>query len=214
MLNWIATHFEARIVLLMRHPGAVVESQLRLAEHWDPFWVLNRYRRDAALMNGPLRPHADFLKGELSRAGALTANWCIENLVPSSQASLKGYCVTFYEELLEQPEAEWSRLVRELDLQHTPHLLFLSEPSQQAARQWGRGGGAVGDYNQSYSYWRDRLPSDALEQIESVLDAFGVGFYRVSEDRPDVRAFTRFYHLKTSLPVAATLEADTPVAKS
>jgi hypothetical protein len=214
MLGWVAAHFESRIALLMRHPGAVVESQLRFAEHWDPFWVLERYRTDEALMQGALRPYADFLKRGLSRAGALTANWCIENLVPASEAAQNGYCVMFYEELLEQPQAEWRRLTDSLGLKYVPDSHLLNEPSQQAARKWGRHRSETASYERSYSHWRERLPSGVLDQIASVLDAFGVTFYSLSENRPDVRGFMRTYQLKAGLPASAAVAAGGEVAES
>jgi hypothetical protein len=191
----------------MRHPGAVVESQLRFAEYWDPFWVLERYTADETLMQGALRPYAHFLKRGLSRAGALTANWCIENLVPASEAAQNNYCVVFYEELLEQPQAEWRRLTEGLGLKDVPNPHLLNEPSQQSAQKLRKHASDTASYQRSYSHWRERLPSGVLEQIASVLDAFGVNFYSVPENRPDVRGFMRAYQLKAGLPTAAALVA-------
>lgn len=200
MLGWVAANFDARIALLMRHPGAVVESQLRFAEHWDPFWVLDRYSSDDALMRGPLRRHADFLRRKLSRAGALTANWCIENLVPALDAAQNNYCVMFYEELLERPQVEWPRLVVGLDLRDVPGHQLLREPSQQAAAQWNTDGIRGTNYGQNYSHWRERLPPGVIGEIDSVLEEFGVDFYSVTDDRPDVRAFMRAYQPGVALP--------------
>lgn len=190
MLDWIAGSLNARIVFVMRHPGAAVESRLRFAEHWDPFPLVKKYRDDAALMNGPLSAHAVWLNRDLSRTEALTAIWCIENLVPAAQATANGYLVTFYEELLEHPEVEWPRVVEGLNLVHVPSAQLLEEPSQQSTVRLRKSSTEGESYSRSYARWRESLSRRDLAQIDSVLQAFGVDFYTVSEDLPNVMAFT------------------------
>jgi hypothetical protein len=194
MLDWIQANFEARIVLLMRHPCAVVESQLRLAEHWDPYDLLAKYRNDGALMAGPLNAQNRALQAEFSRPQALAAVWCIENLVPVAQAAANNYQVIFYEELLAQPDREWQRLAHALALHHVPDMSVLQKPSQQAAATWQRGGAAGEDYSSGYGKWRRGLTAQDLREIASTLEAFGVQFYSVGDDRPDLQAFSRVYN--------------------
>jgi hypothetical protein len=196
MLDWIHANFDARIVLLMRHPGAAVESRLRFADQWDPFPLLQRYKGDSALMTGPLARYADWLTRRLTRAEALTAIWCIENIVPAAQAATNGYLVAFYEELLEQPDAEWTRVVHGLGLADVPSGDLLAKPSQQSAV-------ALKDsrrkeaYSRSYADWRKRLSCDEHDEIDEVLKSFGVNFYSMADDRPDVRAFVQTYLAQT-----------------
>ena len=190
MLDWVHANFDARTVLLMRHPCAVVESQLRFPEHWDPYWLLSKYRKDAPLVEGPLRDRAAIVNRNFSRAQALTAIWCIENLVPALQARGNGYEVVFYEELLEQPEVEWPRIARGLGMPTVPGTELLQKPSQQSAVRLQKQGSSEDTYSQSHSSWRTRLPTAAVRDIDSVLQDFGVRFYKVSHDRPDVESFS------------------------
>jgi hypothetical protein len=193
MLDWIRARFAARIVLLIRHPGAVVESQLRFAEHWDPFLLLRKYAGERALLSGPLASHRDVLAAGLGRAEALTAIWCIENIVPAAQAAANGYEIVFYEELLENPDREWRRMSSALGLQAVPGPVLRQTPSQQAAATWEGSGPETADYAQACGGWRDRLSAENSGQIQSMLDTFGVSFYSIANNRPDTHAFRRSY---------------------
>jgi hypothetical protein len=195
MLDWVHANFDARIVFLMRHPGAAVESRLRFADHWDPFPLLQRYHNDAALMDGALRGQIDWLTRDLSRAEALTLVWCIENVVPASQVASNGYVVAFYEEMLEQPGVEWARVVQGLGLSEMPGDDLLGRPSQQSAvvlQECKK----TETYLKSYARWRERLSPGELADIDGVLKMFGVDFYSVAEDRPDRAGFARTYLVK------------------
>lgn len=191
MLDWIRANFPARIVLLMRHPCAVVESQLRFSETWDPYPVLARYTANAALTNGPLHDRSSILARKLSRAEALAAIWCIENFVPASQAAANDYQVIFYEELLERPDQEWLRLAEGLSLNIVPAAGLRQIPSQQAAVRLLKRELVDKSYPYSYANWREQLSTEDLRQIAAVLEAFGIDFYSVSEARPDVDLFRR-----------------------
>ena len=193
MLDWLHENFKPRIVLLMRHPCAVVESQMRFQEHWDPCWLLAKYRKDEALMEGPLRGRVDLLNKELTKAQALAAIWCIENLVPASQAAANGYTVAFYEELLEQPELEWQRIAQGLGVPVTPGPELLQQPSQQSAVRLQKREMSDDSYSESYGSWRKGLPTTDVRQIADVLDAFELDFYSTTENRPNVASFNNAF---------------------
>lgn len=191
MLDWIRGHMDAQIAFLIRHPGAVVESRLRLSDRWDPSSLLAKYRDDEALCSGALEEFEPALQRPQTSAEALTTIWCIENLVPAAQAARNGYEVVFYEELLERPETEWRRLADGLQLNCVPATELLARPSQQAAVNWKRGGAGESDFANNHAKWQTRLNDAELRQIDMTLNAFHVDFYSVSEPRPDVDAFTR-----------------------
>lgn len=201
MLDWIHANFDARILLLMRHPGAAIESRLRFAEHWDPFPLLEQYRNDPGLMSGPLSAHSASLGHRLTRTEALAAIWCIENLIPASQAAPNGYVVAFYEELLESPDTEWQRVAVGLELDRVPAEHLLRRPSQQSAAQLKQAEVPAEDYPKVYGGWLNRVSHEDLAQIDSMLQAFDVQFYDVSEERPRVEVFAqRFLARDNSSP--------------
>ncbi len=192
LLDWVHANFvDARIILLMRHPGAVVESQLRFPDHWDPYRLLARYRNDEALMDGPLREQATLLNQDFSPSQALTAIWCIENLIPATQAAANRYQIVFYEELIEQPETEWQRIAVGLDLTAVPAADVLERPSQQSSVRLQNQANNGDSYSVSYANWRKRLKAEDRRDIAAVLDAFRVDFYTVSANRPNVDLFAK-----------------------
>ncbi len=193
MLDWINANFDAQIVLLMRHPCATVESQLRFPDYWDPYQLLERYRTDAGLMKGPLGERIRVLDTELSRSRALAAIWCIENLVPILQASANRYQIVFYEELLERPEVEWRRITQGLGVPAVPDADLLKQPSQQAAVRLQNQNTAGEAYSESYASWRKRLTAEEIEQISTVLNHFGIRFYTISETRPNIEMFRQAF---------------------
>jgi len=181
MLGWIRKNFDARIVLLLRHPGAVVESQLRLGgDDWDPYDILKRYRNDDALMSAYGELYVRLLQRELSPAQALTAAWCIQNQMPLREAESNGVMVVHYESLLEDPTQEWGRIIRGLGLLRAPDEILLKRPSQQASRQSKR----AGFDSQSHRRWMDRIAPAALEEVNRVLQELEISVYDVRDPLP------------------------------
>ena len=179
MLDWLSANFPLRTIFLVRHPAAVIESQLRYEIAWEPSRILARYSEDRALMTGPLADYADFLNSSMSRAAAYTTVWAIQNMIPMAQAKQNGYTVVFYEELLESPGTEWRRIVDALELEQMPETDLLNQPSQQATRDIGES-----SYAKSYAKWRQALSTEELEEIQRTLDRFSIDCYRVDQERP------------------------------
>ena len=184
MLGWLRRTFDARIVFLLRHPAAVVESQLRLGgDDWEPYEHLARYRGDAEFQRSSVGRYDTLLEADLSPAEALTTIWCIENQHPLEQAERTGYEVVFYEHLIEEPEREWCRVVRALGLSGLPDAGLLTKPSQQASREW-RTQRLTNDYRR----WMDRISPPVSAEIDSVLRRLGVSVYAVGDPLPRISA--------------------------
>jgi len=135
MLDWLSRRHGWKVVLLVRHPGAVVESQLRLRRGpvWDPEPVLNRYRSDAHLHELTKDRYRRLLSRHLSTVEALAVNWVIENQWAMEQARESGVTVVFYEQLKASPGREWSRVCRTLGLSDVPSAPLIGRPSQQSS---------------------------------------------------------------------------------
>jgi hypothetical protein len=181
MLAWIAERFHAKIVLLVRHPGAVVESKLRLGGiSWDPAQMLDTYRRDERLQELRGGLYWDLLHGDLTPAQALALLWCIENQVPMAESTANGYLVVHYEDLVDQGPPVWDRISRFLGLQSDGwDDSLLTRPSQQASNVW-QGQDAV----RSHANWLNRISPDALAEIDAMLEMTEEKVYRAREPRP------------------------------
>ena len=133
MLGWLSKNYGDKILLIVRHPGAVVASKLRLGgRHWQHDPLLKRYFQDKRLAEAYKYCVAWESPQSLSPITGHTLIWCIENSLPIQQAQKSGYHIVFYEELISNPENEWKRVVDALGLSHVPDRVFLARPSEQA----------------------------------------------------------------------------------
>lgn len=181
MLDWMHKTFNPRILFLMRHPGAVVESRLRLGgDDWDPYQLLDRYKRDLPASGEYATRYAHVLSRSLSPAQALATIWCIENQIPFEQAHLNGYLVVSYETLLKDPETEWSRILQGLGLNNAPGQDLIKKPSQQSSSQWK--GQTYGESN--YNRWLERIGEKDLREVDEILKELGVSVYDAHDPYP------------------------------
>ncbi len=119
-LAWIARHFPGfPIVLVVRHPCAVVASRLR-AGFEAPFdRDLGAFLDDEKLVDHHLGPFMDTLTKITSDFDREIARWCIETIVPLRQiaraADQSRIKVFFYEHLVADAETAIARLFRAVD---------------------------------------------------------------------------------------------------
>jgi len=117
MLPWITKnfHFKYKPVYMVRHPFAVVASQLRHGS-WDHF--PNRFEVPRCPFSDFYSLHESFLKTLNSREEVLTALWCLTNSVPMSHSGNNHDWVTiYYEHLLINPEKELNRIFEIWDIE-------------------------------------------------------------------------------------------------
>lgn len=186
MGGWLAVRFQARVLLVVRHPCSVIASQLRLdPSAWHDFRELyQHYLSDEKLASGPLVGLRGYLAGLSDPFEIRTALWCIENAIPSRSASDDGVGVVFYEELLLDHDAAWTNALATLDLVHRPTSEVLNEPSQQASVDRK----ATSSADSTISRWQTRLDEDQKRKIQGVLDRFEVGIYSTADPMPLLRS--------------------------
>jgi len=189
MLDWLARKCGCKIVLIVRHPGAVVESQFRLGRGpvWDPIPVLDRYRRDERLHELTQGRFQPLLARRLSRIEALAACWVIENQWAVEQAPLSGIAVVYYEQLKASPGEEWARICRVLNLPNVPSSSLTSRPSQQSSGRNTEKAVPVGND----AGWQRNLSREQVARIQGVLDEAGSVGYSMSDARSPSSSGTR-----------------------
>jgi hypothetical protein len=178
MVPWLRSVFPtSRFVLLLRHPAAVVASQLKGG------WQLSSRRlRDQPGLANTLDlqalgqfgwPESGFLSNLLF--------WAIENSVALGAARQSGMLVLFYEDLCLDPEREIGRLRDYLGLDFPDRVLDrLDRASWSSDSRVGRL-----DAEQKVSRWTQTTSTDELRLIEDVLDACGLGGLYGREPSPD-----------------------------
>ena len=180
MLGWLSRHLRARIVLIVRHPGAVIESQYRLGRVWDPEPVLQRFRDDSHLHELTRQRYRKLLSRRLSRIEALATVWVIENQTALASASTHAVEVVYYELLRSCPDREWGRIANALDLQSIPGEAVRGRPSQQSST----GGRPLAAASTDSPRWLRSLTSDQVASIQGVLDEAECDLYSMSQPEP------------------------------
>jgi len=182
MLGWLAQRLSARTLLLVRHPGGVVASQLRTDPHyWQrPEDLLQGYLSEPALLETHLGPLTDFLSGPLEPVELRTALWCIENAIPVREAAAWNVTAVSYERLLLRDGEEWRRTLDALALSQRPDDASLERPSAVASKDFKSRPPAA----RGVERWMESLSDRDKARIDAVLDRFGVTAYRTDDPLP------------------------------
>ena len=188
MLGWLKKNFRARIVFLVRHPGAVVASQLRSLQAWRPERTVERYRQDAPLVDTLAAPVRERLFAELSDPEALTLSWCIENGQALQQAARHGIPIVWYEHLVRAGLPEWERILAALELAELPAESLIARPSQQAMGDKAADEALV----RQYGAWTREIDRQTAARMQDLLEVCGITYYRMDSllpkgDRPEAR---------------------------
>jgi hypothetical protein len=189
MIGWLRTQYKAGMMLVLRHPAAVVSSKM---QRGGRFWIFGQEVQQE-IYRGYLGD--DYLRKSYFNgfdADAVTADdevtghavmWCVENVHAYTTALEMGIPIMFYEELLLDSEKEFSRMCSFLGLK-APDAAILRRPSQQSSREMKSQDIPM----HSIERWKATLTLAQREKIRAVLDAFGVDFYAMNDPLPTRRA--------------------------
>jgi Sulfotransferase family len=181
LLHWLRRHFPATpIVFLMRHPCAVVASQLRGR------WRLNAsdLLRQSQLVDDFLVPFAGLIRCAQDEFDNLLLVWCIENYIPLRQFGRGEILLLFYEELIRHPEREIERLFRFLKRPVEPGAFEqLRRPSAQS-RSWS----AILTGDDPLDSWRSHIDENQLRRALLFLRLFGLDALYGEGSMPRTRA--------------------------
>ena len=181
MLDWVKAQFNADIALIVRHPAAVVESQLRRADgDWDPYPAVEYYAGHQHLLADLGDGFRDLANRKLDKYAAATFRWCVENAAALRSVDSGSATLFFYEDLSRQDPQAWSRLAATLKLESLPATAELSRPSQQASAEFR----TASDNPSAGSAWQSRLDENAMASIDYVLRATGMKLYDLDREAP------------------------------
>jgi len=162
LLGWLAENFPGMpIVLLMRHPCAVVSSRLALG--WRD--NLDEAMGQGDLVEDHLLPVEERIRAARDPFERHLFLWCIDNHVPLRQFSPGAIHLCFYENLVLDPEPELRRLFAFVGRDFDDGVLGkLGRPSLTS--RWGE--------RPSVDGWRSRVSGERLEGAVEVLGLFGL----------------------------------------
>ena len=165
LLGWMRENFPGMpIVLLLRHPCAVVASRLALG--WRD--VLSETMEQEELVEDFLLPMEAEIRAARGGFERHLFSWCIENYVPLRQFGAGEIHLSFYEDFLSRPEHELRRLFASLgETFDGRDYHALKRPSPLSRRD-----GYPGDT--SVYAWRRFVTDRQLERTVEVLGLFGL----------------------------------------
>ena len=179
MLKWIKTQFpEIKVILLLRHPGAVANSRIKL--NWEDH--LDILLSQEELMEDFLNP---FKKDILAAKTIFEKNiflWCIENYVPLKQFSRNEILVTFYEKYAVSPEEEIDKLFKCLGKNYDQSIYrVLKKPSPEVRKESALiSGGSIIDK------WKENITKEQLERAIDILSLFELDSIYSTDSMPNV----------------------------
>jgi hypothetical protein len=192
LLPWVRRRFDLPTLLLMRHPLAVVASQLqkpafqqRGVEDQHP--VLS----DAVTERWPnLAQYACSLDHYDEK---LAATWAFDYMIPlQARPSLRPDLIVTYEQLVTDPDTELQRIEDALDISFDVSVQKrLRQPSATTADDSNvlRG-------HDRLSTWKHRLSDEQVDRVLAVTERFGLAFY-TSDGYFDRSSFADLYETDT-----------------
>lgn len=175
LLGWMAENFpKMPIVLLMRHPGAVVSSRLALG--WRD--NLSETMDQGTLVEDHLLPmEAEILAARNPFERHLFL-WCIDNDVPLKQFRPGGLHLCFYENLLLDPEPELRRLFEFIGRDFDDGVLARLDRPSATSRPGTSGGRRIHG-------WGSGIPDYQRRRALEILGLFGLDNVYGEEATPD-----------------------------
>jgi hypothetical protein len=171
LLPWMVREFELRTLLLIRHPCAVVASQLRHSA-----WA--HVTKDNCTFSPRLAadfPHfAECFAQIREPEEVLAFEWATQAYVPLASPRPHRWRLVAYETLLTEREAELERIARHLELP-PDRLLSSAQLSRPSATTESDSLAARGEFR--LDGWRRRLSARQIENIYRVVHAMGIHFY-------------------------------------
>jgi hypothetical protein len=167
LLGWLRANFPGMpMVLLLRHPCAVVESQLRLGWRDD---ALDDALAQDALIQDHLHPFESAIRSAQDPFERRVFLWCVENYVPLKQLAPGEIHLAFYERLLTDPEDEFGRLFSSLGREMDNGAFARFQPGHPSPTSRGGTGG-----NPSVDGWTRSVPEMKVKRTVEILGLFGL----------------------------------------
>ena len=185
-LCWFHRQFPGiPIILLVRHPCAVIASRLRLG-NWD--YRLRTFLRQESLMSDYLSTFRADMERAATPLDIHLYHWCIETLIPLKQFKPGELHLAFYEELCAEPRRELKRLFGFLGKQVDQRAFdALEHPSSQTLRRELPASPA------RINGWREQFTRQELDRIRGVVAEFGLDSLYREDGMPDTAAALKLF---------------------
>lgn len=166
LLPYLTYNFKfGKVIHLLRHPCAVVASQLKFGA-WDD--VLPYFTEEELAPDGYIENYYDIIKPIKTIEEKLAAIWCLDNLIPLTQNNHNKWISITYENLMLTPEKTFNRL----------NITFTDDMKQKFYKPSSttKKGSPINNDKSSIvnqlSYWKKKLNPQQIESILNIVEAF------------------------------------------
>ncbi len=175
LLPWLTREFEFsnKPVHLVRHPCAIVASQLRYGA-WDS---VNPYFTEKAILSHPLMTlHSDVLSRVDNIESRLAAIWAMNNSVALNHPQRKERWITIsYEDMVTRPSDTLELILRDWGLSLNYSIdEIVGMPSKTTLDSSPI---KSGNAQKQLYYWQSLLTDKQIHNILDTVTAFGIDFY-------------------------------------
>lgn len=178
LLKWLKTQFpELKIVLLLRHPLAVVNSRMKLG--WGS--NLKFFLAQDDLIKDYLEPFEKEIRGAKTEFEEQVFAWCIENYVPLHQLKQDEVHVAFYEDFITNPKETIMKLFSFLDIKFKDKILKrLHIPSAEVRKE-----SAILTGENLTDKWRNNFTEEQIKRAIEILSLFGLNQLYSNQSLPN-----------------------------
>jgi hypothetical protein len=191
MIGWIRAHFpEMPVILLLRHPCAVLNSLLRLHWHRD---AKAHILAQPLLMEDHLEPFRAEIESTTGDVDNHLLAWCANYYVALRELAGQRVFVAFYERFLAEPRTEIARLFAFLGRPFDDRIFErMKVPSAQARVARHGDSSAIVTGGDVLDEWRKHITPEQLDRSLALLKRFGLDAMYGAETMPRVTDLTGF----------------------
>ena len=173
MIPWLTKVYNFKFVplLLLRHPFAVVASQLNYGA-WD--YNYSEFQIPECPFNEIYVEHEEFLSTLHTKAESLVATWCITNRIPlESERNNLDWITIYYEDLITSPKQELERLFGRWKMEIPDGVIEnVNQPSSTTKEAT-----FSISIDQQLSKWMDSFDDEQIIKLQRILDYFSIKVY-------------------------------------
>lgn len=190
ILSWFVKHFDVKSILFVRHPAAVIASQLKRGWTYtkqNPEYIVNKFRYNEVFLL-----FEDILKTVKTPEENLAATWAVTNLLPLSDENndIKWLTVA-YENMFLNPEFEIQRIAKRFEI-NFPDGVYNTHKKQSFTSNETIDGN---NRKKQLYKWKDYFSKKQIDNIFGIINAFNFDVYQKDGPIPDL---TLIYNDKTS----------------
>lgn len=179
LLKWLHQNFpEVPIILLFRHPCAVINSKLHLGwgDHLDDLLA------QPELVADFLQPFQQEITAARTDFEKQMFLWCIENYIPLRQFASTEIHLAFYENFCKEPEVEIERLFKFLGKKFDDSVFAtLNKPSATSRQE-----SAIITTGSVVDSWKKYITDEQLQRSVEILSLFGLDKIYSQDPLPNV----------------------------